>query len=325
MRYSFLYSCFFIGLYSCYFSIYSAQNTDSFVKELSAFNLHKFPIFKLYDNTPIKFTDIQAYQAVVDNWQIKLDRGFKKFFDALYDQLGVSPEQILEQLSNVKFAYHYHALKDLDRDALDGATFLSEEDADPEVIGFIKNIVQRYTDKPNIKIILTDAIAGPTITYGSDLYGHYILCNIHLYNKKNIDTYYASIDGDRKILYDFLPDGSLRWIDLANLLTLKLIEVSAAVQHQTALFVFLITHASYQQQSLSEQTIKLGVQLHRFFNLATAVFQSVNPLESALFILKSPQDENNENLLQCLVKNLIQSYSQQSLNKFKWYIQKIKS
>lgn len=325
MRNSFLYSYFFIFLFSYGSLTYSDQNSNSLIKELSMLNLSKFPVFKLYDNTSITFTNLQAYQAVIDKWQVKLHCGFEKFFDALANQLDLSPDQIVEQLSNAKFAYHYHALKNLDKDALEDAIFLSEDEADPEVVGFIKNMVQRYTDKPNIKIILTDAIASPTITYGSDLYGHYILCNMYLYNKKNIETYYASIDGDRKILYDFLPDGSIRWIDLANLLPLKLVEVASAVQHQTALFSFLIMHASYHNKAISEKTIKLGIQLHNFLNLLTAVFQSINPLEAALFLLKSPQNQHNEKLLKCLVKDLSQSYSQQSLNKFKWHIEKIKN
>ncbi len=303
----------------------SVEYQDFIEQNFSQIHISKFPKFRLNSHELISFKDNQAYQQVIDLWQNKLTKGFEKFFAAVYKESGITSEVLHEQFNNEQLIAVYHKLKDAERETMDSAIFIEEQDADPKVIAFIKNILFRYTTKRNIKIVLTDAIIQPTASYGSDLYGHIVFCNIYLYTKENIEKYYDSLIGIYNIRYDILPNGAVRWMDFSNFLVIKLIFIASWVQHQTSLFLFLLDRC-LQKNMISYETICFGGELQKFLNVLPAIFQSINPLESALFILKSEMnsDKNTKMILKSLVKNLAASYSTQTLYKFKDFIQKIK-
>lgn len=303
-----------------------AVEYQSFIEQnFSQIHLSKFPTFRLNTHELITFKDDQAYKQVIHCWQKKLTQGFEKFFVELEKESGIMPEDLYEQFNNEPFITGYHKLKDAERESMDDAVFIEERDADPEVIAFIKNILFRHTTKRNIKIVLTDAIAQATASYGSDLYGHTVFCNINLYTKENIDRYYDSLMGVYSIRYDILPNGAVRWMDFSSFLIFKLIFIASWVQHQTSLFIFALDRC-YQKDMISYETICLGRELQKFSNILSAIFQSLNPLESAVFVLKSEMDadKNSKLMWKSLVKNLAASYSLQTLFKFKDFVQKIK-
>lgn len=298
---------------------------QSFIEQnFSQIHLIKFPTFRLYADELITFKNNQAYQYVIDRWQQKITAGFEKFFAKMYQESGLTPEKFYESLSNDKMVTSYHKLKDAERESMNEAIFIEEKDADPEIINFIKSILFRYTTKRNIKIVLTDAIASATASYGSDLYGHAIFCNLHVYTKENIEKYYEALQGGYSIRYDVFSDGTIRWMENSNFLSIRLIFIASWVQHQTDLLIFVLDRC-FQRQMISYETISLGVTLQKFSNLLSAIFQSVNPLESALFVLNSEtESEKTFKLWQILVKDLAASYSTSSLAEFKKFAAKIK-
>ena len=303
----------------------AAVEYQSFIEQnFSQIHLSKFPTFRLCSSQLITFQHDRAYQQLIDAWQAKLTQGFEKFFAVLYQEAGITPEELYEQFFNEKTVACYHKLKDAERESLSGDIFIEEQDADPEIIAFIKMILFRHTTKRNIKIVLTDAIAQATASYGSDLYGHTVFCNLHVYTKANIEKYYEALQGGYNIRYDVFSDGTVRWMEVSSFLTLKLIFVASWVQHQTDLFIFMLDRC-FQRQMISLETIDLGIKLQKFSNLLSAIFQSVNPLESALFVLKSEsKTDKNVKIWKQLVKELASSYSSSALSEFKDFVQKIK-
>jgi hypothetical protein len=306
-------------------NLFAIQNQSFIELYFSKICLSKFPTFRLNSHELITFKDDQAYDQVINIWQNRLTKGFETFFAALHKESGITAEILYEQFSNEQLIATYHKLKDAERETMSDAIFIEEQDADVEVIAFIKNILFRYTTKRNIKIVLTDAIAQPTASYGSDLYGHLVFCNINLYTKENVQKYYDSLMGVYDIRYDILPNGVVRWMDISHFLVFKLIFIASLVQHQSSLFVFLLDRC-FKKDMISSETICLGADLEKGLNILSAIFQSTNPLESALFILKSEfnSDQNTKMIWKSLVKDLAASYSPQTLSKFKDFAQKIK-
>lgn len=304
----------------------ATNNTTSIESQHFQLKLQKLPLFKLYDDSPIVFKSRNAYQEVINRWQKKLNKGAEKLFNQLYLELNITPEQIYEQFDNQKLIDNYHRLTEAEIACQSSKQFISEEDADPEVISFIRNVLQRYCTKENITIILTDAISCMTTTYGSDLQQHYLFCHMHMYTAENIKKYYNSINGGPKVFcVEQLKNNSVRWIDLSNILMLGLIEASSSIEHQTDFFTFLLQHCNCRGKQASAQTIRLSCQLHEFFVLLEAIFQSTNPLEAALFFLKSPhRSQADKKMWKILVKDIAQSYSTQSLEQFKLYAQQFK-
>ena len=300
---------------------------QNFIEQnFSKIHLSKFPIFRLYADESIGFKNDVAYQNVIDTRKKKITLGFEKFFASLFKESEITPEELYEQFYDEKIVSSYHVLKDAERGSMHEAIFIEEQEADPEIIAFIKMILFRYTTKRNLKIVLTDGIAQATASYGSDLYGHTVLCNIHVYTKENIAKYYEALQGGYSIRYDILPDRSVRWMEVSSFLTLRLIFIASWVQHQTDLFVYVLDRC-LQRQMISYETINLGVMLQKFLNILSAVFQSTNPLESALFVLKSELDSGSNKsikLWKLLVQGLAESYSDRSLLKFQNFDQKIK-
>ncbi len=298
---------------------------QSFMEEhFSELCLYKFPTLRLCADELIDFKTDDAYQDVINLWQKKITLGFEKFFTVLHKESGITPEELYQQLSNEKMVLSYHKLKAAEKELFEEGLFIEEQEADPEIIAFIKMILFRHTTKRNFKIVLTDVISQATASYGSDLFGHTIFCNLHVYTKANIAKYYESLKGGYSIRYDILSDGSVRWIEISNFLTLKLIFIASWMQHQTDLLSFLLDHC-LQKQIISHETICLGVMLQKSSNLLSAIFQSINPLESALFVFRSESEsDQNVKLWKLLVRDIASSYSDKTLLKFKKIAQKIK-
>ncbi len=320
VKYKSIFSC----LLLLHFSI-AAISYQSFIEQnFSQIHISKFPTFRLWGDELVVFKNRGAYQAVINLWQQKLTVGFEKFFNALYKESGMLPEELYAQMSEEKIVASYHKIKDAERESMQEAIFIDEQDADPEIIGFIKMILFRYTTKRNIKIVLTDAISQATASYGSDLFGHTVFCNVQIYTKANIKKYYEALQGGYSIRYDVLPDGTVRWMEISNFLVLRLIFIASWVQHQTDLFIFELDRC-LQRQMISYETIRLGITLQKFLNVLSAVFQSVNPLESVLFVLHSEFEAGkNVKLWKSLVRDVAASYSSQTLSEFKHFNQKIK-
>lgn len=304
-------------------------NDNSFFSAEKHFklNLSKIPTYKLYDNSPILFKNKNSFSDVIDIWQKKLDRGFEKLFSKLYSELDVTREEIYEQLSNPVLIARYHVVQKTEDLMNHSATFIQEEDADKEVINFIKNILYRYTTKRNIKIILTDANLFTTATYGSDLYEHYLLCPTHLYSKENIQLFYTNLHSEHKMLYmQQTAHNSIRWMDIGNFLLMGIIEGAAHIQHQTHLLNFLLACCNCNNKHACKSTVYLCLQLHQFLALLEAIFQSPNPLEAARFMIHSPyKNQLNKKMWRALVKDIANSYSQKSLEIYKSYLEEFQS
>lgn len=326
MRYLFKYFFIILNL-PIIFTPQFATNSDFFsAQSHSKLNLHKLPFFKLSNNDPIIFSHYDAYQQVIDRWQNKLTKCSQDFFESLYNDLQIIPEQVFEQLNNTTLAASYHKIMNAECQTQILSKFIHEDDADPEIINFIRYTLQKYTSKKNILIVLTDLFTTLTATYGSDLYEHIVFCNINIYTKENIKTYYSTLNGGKRIFYiEPLKDNAFRFIDLSNLLIFGLTEAACHIEHQTMFLDFLITRCRCHGSYASKNTIKLVEKLHEFLGLLEAVFQSPNPLESAIFIMKSPhRDENSKKALKTLIKDIATSYSKKSLEEFKACMQKLK-
>ncbi len=298
-------------------------NIDSFTK----LNISRPVKFKLHDNSSLRFKYANSYEQIVDSCQKKLNKGFEKFFDAVYQEFGFSAQDIVEQLENVKFLNYYHKIQSAKINfCSDDIVFLSEEEMDIVVLKFIQNIIFSHTKKRNIRVVLTNFIDDMATTFGSDVYGHYVFCNMNVYSKSNVDMYYKSLLSDTKISVVVYSHDVMRCIEKPSLMKNALIDIASKIEHQTHMFLFWILCARSSGKPLSKESIDLGICLNYFLNYFYMIMQSTNPLQSALFYCGCFDPNSKEaKISKSFFKQIYNNCSDESVKKFKFWLQKIKT
>ncbi len=292
----------------------------------------KLPSFRFYDGSKIKFVSNHAYQTAVQKWQTILQRSFKNLFVQIEAETNTSFEQLFSQLSNPKLLSRYHILRETDfscnQDSQDNDTLLYQEqdNIDPEILNFIKNVVYRHTTKRNITFVLTSHISTLTTTYGSDLHQHYVFCNACIYTKEAIRNYYDSLQKEHGVfVVERLKSNSIRAIEISNLLIFGLIEAAGKIESQSDLMSFLIFHCRLDGKKVSKSTAALCFKLYEIQNRIQAILQTNNPLEVAIFIYKSPSVKGKEKKIwKNFMQSIAQSYHQNSIKKLKDFLAQMK-
>jgi len=302
------------------FSVIIPNNNSS---QNDLINLPKIPHdFYFYDLTKITFKK-NAYQDVINKWQSIISLGYKKLFDQLYKEVGLTPEIFFQYLSNPRINSEYHLLKhaNIVLQSFYEYQYIHEEEMDPEVLHFIRSTIFKYTSKRNVKIILTNQFSTLTATYGSDKYEYYVFCNSSLYTKNNIDKYYDSLQSSRSEYCITSNNNNIRFIEYSALLQLGLIESAAYIENQSDLKFFLLNNYTFQDKKVSKSSIDLYFNILEAQTLISAILQSKNPLEVSVFLMKLK--EYNKLWLH-LVKDIAKAYSELSLKKYKQIAREMK-
>lgn len=302
----------------------SSQPAYDLVQQAAQLHLPKIPThFHFYDKTTINFHNPQIYPQTIQRWQEKLRLGTTKLFNQLQQEINLSPAEIYEHTTNPQIIDHYHttnANRYLKPNVID------QEHMDPEILFFLQTVLFQYTDKRNITFYLTDDISCITATYGSDAQGYHVLCDASVYNKKHIHDYYATLQSSNGFYYVAqCGDNDTKWIETSTLLKIGLIDATSRIQHQTGLIRFVLTDYKFNGKSASNESIKLYAKLESFRCLLEAVFQSYNPLETAVFLSKMQHDTPaDKTLWKSIVKDIAQCYDANSLKTIKEFAQAIK-
>jgi len=314
---------FFIFLFCSFFTPFITANNfhDSFVLP------HK-PLLTFYDNESIHI-NAKMYQQVIDKWQQKLSKTWQSVSDNLNGKVKVSSQQIDELLANNAFTRLYMVNKNNEVSQMQDM-YISEEKAEPEVINFIKRLLNKYCSKKNIKVILTPYIPALVLTCGSDSDTHYVFCNSTLYSTENIKHYYEALTNNKGLFnINILEASDIQFIEISNLLLIGIIKAASHVEHQSNLLSYLISYLLFNNhvdEKEAMQIIKRYIQYTEIRSILEAIFQSKNPLEAAIYSTKSHIPSTREyKTLQELTRDIATCYHPQSLAKFKKITQDLKS
>lgn len=266
-----------------------------------------------------------SYEAFVTRWEKRLNNSWQKFYENLNSEVGLSPDQLNAYLNDETLANIYSSLKE--KELLKMPDCLDESNIDPDVLTFIKRVLQKHTSKKNIKIIITPHINTITATFGSDKNTHYLICHAHIYSPEHIKHFYDSLANNNGAFYiEPSSNNSVRFIELANFLLVGLIEASSHIEHQSNLLTFLISNFKFAEQRPTESTIQSCWHITEIRGIIESILQSKNPLESAIFIGKTRKRNAKEQALwKKFIKELADCYEQNSLNAFKASMLEIKS
>ncbi|MBP9765307.1 hypothetical protein KBD08_03145 [Candidatus Babeliales bacterium] len=283
----------------------------------SQLNLLKIPShFSFYDTSKITFKNKDAYQNVINTWQHKIQTGFNTFFDTLFDELQLTPENLQDLAHNEDILHRYHLLKGSEFLLPSAEILIRQDEMDPDILFFLQNMLFKYTHKRNVTFYITNQIKTLTATYGSDRYGHHVFCHSYLYSKQSIMQYHHAIRNKHNFFYLEKTTRGLRYIENPSLLQAGLIEAASSIEHQTNLFSFILCNYSFRLGKISESSITMFNILQEFITLIEAIFQSKNPLEVAQFLsMMNHNTEKEQRLWNNLVKDIAQSYDAASLQK----------
>lgn len=296
--------------------------TAPLMADQKSFWLPMQPSLRFHNNEPIKLKP-GSYQNLINAWQHRLDNSWKNFYDNLAIQVGLGQEQIEAYVQDPSLAAIYSSLKEADLLKLHEAT--DEEHSDPEVINFIKRTICKYCTKKNIKIILSPHINTITATFGSDQTCHYVICHAGIYTAESIKHFYECMaNGNGAFYIESYTPGKIRFIELSNFLTIGLIEAASHIQHQTNLHTFLISNFKFCEKRPEQSTIQQYWHITEIRGILESIFQSKNPLETALFISKTKKrTEKEQKLWKQLIQDIADCYSPESLKFVKASIQEI--
>lgn len=289
-----------------------------------SFWLPQKPTMRFHNNEPIKLKK-GSYEALVARWEKRLNKSWQRFYENLNSEVGLSPEQLEAYVNDETLANIYSSLKE--KELLKIPECLDESSIDPDVLTFIKRVLQKHCTKKNIKIIITPHINTITATFGSDKSTHYLICHANIYSPEHIKHFYDSLASNNGAFYiEPSNNNSVRFIELANFLLVGLIEAASHIEHQSNLLTFLISNFKFSEQRPTESTIQSCWHITEIRGIIESILQSKNPLEAALFIGKTRKRNAKEQALwRKLISELADCYEQESLDVFKASIQEIKS
>ena len=294
----------------------------------------KQPIYHFFDGSKIHFKQTTSLDTIIKSWQQKIHRGFQKLLHLIEIELGVSQQQLEDQFTNEELITKYYAINEseyLSSSKIDisnpNIIFKEENEIDPGVLNFIKTMINKYTTKRNIKIILTNQIPTFTATYGTDLLGHTLLCNSTVYSAQNIKNYYNTVQTGTGFFYlEKTKSNSIRMIETSSLLLFGLTEAASSIQHQINYSCFLITQCSFQEKHISLKTAMLCLKLYEMLSYIESTMQSNNPLEIAFFIYQSPRlSKPAKHKWKKIVQSLVSTYDTNSVEKLKYIIAQMKN
>lgn len=313
-----------------FFAILNEAHThdiDNSMQQTMEFNLPKIPKqFHFHDHTKIGFQNPQIYAQTIQRWQEKLTLGATKLFDQLQQEINLSPAEIYQYTKNEQILNRYHILKKSEIILPSTDTIIAQEDMDPEILNYLQSMFFKYTNKRNVTFYLTDQISSLTATYGSDAKGHYVFCHSYMYDKKHIQQYYDSLQNQHGYYYiEACEHNDIRWIEIPIMLQIGLIEAASHIQHQKNLIGFILSNYSFQGKRASQESINRYVKLETFHCLLEAVFQSRNPLEVAIFLMKmTHKSPDYKALWKAIVKDIAQCYDVSSLTFTKQFSKKMR-
>lgn len=299
-------------------------NLTTFCSAEYSFWLPQKPTLRFHNNEPIKLKP-GAYEALVARWEKRLTKSWEKFYQNLNSEVGLSPAQLDTYVHDETLASIYSSLKEKELLKIPGC--LDENSIDPDVLTFIKRVVQKYCTKKNIKIIITPNINTITATFGSDKNTHYLICHASIYSPEHIKHFYDSLANNNGAFYiEPSSNNSVRFIELSNFLLVGLIEAASHIQHESNLLTFLVSNFKFSEQRPTDFTIQSCWHITEIRGIIESILQSKNPLETAIFIGKTRKRNTKEqSLWKKLVSELAACYEQESLELFKASIQEIKS
>lgn len=291
--------------------------------EEHSFWLPEKPALRFYNNTAIKLKP-GSYEALIARWEKRLSNSWEHFYQSLSSEIGLSSLELNTYFQDETLATVYNSLKE--KELLKTSDCLDETNIDPTVLSFIKRTLQKYCTKKNIKVIITQNINTVTATFGSDSKTHYLLCHASIYSPENIKHFYDNFANNNGAFYIESSNNNVRFIELSNFLLVGLIEAASHIQHQSNLTTFLISSFKFSGQPLTKKTIESCWHITETRGVIESIFQSKNPLETAIFIGKSrKKNELERSLWKKLIKEIANCYEQDSLDFFKESIKEIKS
>jgi len=314
----------------CIFSLLSNSRfitTHYSATQHARLHLPKTPkTFYFHDHTIIDFQSEQAYDNVIKKWQGKLTAASLKLFNQLETELDLSPSEIYEYTTNQQVLSRYHILNKSEIALPNSDGIITEDNMDPEILCFLQSIFFKYTNKRNVTFFLIDQLPSLTATYGSDVHGHFVFCHSYMYNKQHIQQYYESLQNQSGYYYiESCDQNNMRWIEIPTMLQIGLIEAASHAQHQKNLIGFILRNYAFQGKRASEESINLYLKLETFHCLLEAVFQSRNPLEVAVFLMKANHKSPDYKILwRGIVKDIAKSYDASSLETTKLFAKKMK-
>lgn len=290
--------------------------------------LPRIPKLCFQDQTPIHIKSPDAYTNVIRKWQEKLNAGAMKLFAAIESETGLNADELFALAHEDDVLRHYCACKKAEMDHLDTDALITQDRIEPEVLAFLQKNFSKYSNTKNITFYITDRINTLTAVHGCDAYGYHVFCHSYFFHKRYIHQYYRALMTKQSTYYiEKCSNGTdLRWISIPDFLQIGLIEVSAYIQNQKNLIGFILSNYSFNStQNVSKQTLDLHLKLETFHSLLSAVFQSRNPLEQAVFLMKNNHKNPEEKLLwKAIVKDIASTYSSSSLKKMKAFAAEVR-
>lgn len=300
-----------------------------FVSFLSYTDQHQLtlaqpPSLRFYDNSPI-FLKKDSFSSLISAWQTRLDNTWNRFCDQLEKEVALTPDIIEQYLQDENLIKIYSSIKEQELRHTHKTT-IHEEDIHPDVLLFIKRIVQKYCSKKNIKIVLSPELSTITLTVGADKTTHYLFCNSTIYSVENVQQYYESLSQDSNPFYidSNTNDNSVRAIEFPSFLVLGLIEAASHIEHQSNLFTFLLSNFKFPDKKISTDLITKFFKLTELRGVLSAVLQSKNPLETILFASKANSSKKEMIFWNKLVQEMMTCYHPVSLAKFNTQLELIK-
>lgn len=282
------------------------------------------PALRFYDNSPILLKK-DSFSSLISAWQTRLDNTWKNFCDQLEKEVALTPDIIEQYLQDDNLVKIYSSIKEQELQHAN-KTIIHEEDIHPDVLLFIKRIVQKYCSKKNVKIVLSPQLSTITLTVGTDKTTHYLFCNSIIYSAENVKQYYESLSQESNPFYidSNTNDSSFRAIEFPSFLVLGLIEAASHIEHQSNLFTFLLSNFKFPDKKISTALITKFFKLTELRGVLSAVLQSKNPLETILFASKASKSKKEKALWGKLVQEVTACYHPASLAKFNTQLELIK-
>lgn len=273
---------------------------------------------------PITFSSDTAYANVINKWQNKLNQGYEKLFKALFDDLGLQPQQVAA-LVNDPSIIQQHYLYDESSilvNMMDG--WLTSEHIQTDIVKFIESQLKKYVNSSNVRLLFTDSLNGLIKVYGCQKYGYTLCFNLSLYNNKYIKEYYSSMRKQPSSYHvKYVGDG-LGIVSNALLVQSGLIQASGCMSNNVQHLEYVLFNYQVNEQMISSQTLTLLAKLKYFQLLLESIFQVYNPLELAIFYMKSDWfDQETKGLWQVLIKDLLAVYDQKTLQKYFAFVRSI--
>jgi hypothetical protein len=277
--------------------------------------LHKKPIEWSFAGQAIRKNPNYSFKECKQKWQKWLTKTWQHIMTNIADEVGLSEEQFTSLLFEKEIQNLYYQTKQqrkisfskkVPREALVIAEFLGEHSLAQCEIEFLPDL--EYT-------IITRGLGA----------SHLVQCDTSFFNKHNIEYINAQY-----LIFTryYSPLDRTDLTSCINIRTLSLLMIASAashINHSKDFFATVIHEFNINQKQCSEET---KIRFEQFCHLRSsleAVFQSENPLESALFLhstvlTSSPHEELKLKFWKRVARDLERCYHPKDLASYHAHI-----